>query len=155
MRKGLGAALAALVVIVVVLVVVFHNGAARFMLSNIVRLATGYSVHVGDLRLEARHGALVDVHVTRGGEPVLDARRIDIYYDPRDLLPGSKHRFGLHAITIDRPQLTIVHHENGTYNIAIPKTVSGPSAGPESRTGRLHGPRSRRVGNADRRIPVL
>ncbi len=125
MRKRLGAALAALVVIVVVLVAVFHNGAARFVLSNAVGLATGYWLHIGDLRLGTHHGALVDVHVTRGSDTVLDARRIDIYYNPRDLLPGSKHRFGLLGISIDRPQITIVHHQNGTYNIEIPRAVSG------------------------------
>jgi hypothetical protein len=125
LRKRLGAALGALVVIVVVLVAIFHNGAARFALTNIVGLATGYHVSAGDIRLGSHHGALVDVHVTRGGQKVLDARRIDLYYNPRDLLPGSKHRFGLVAVTIDRPQITIVHNENGTYNIAIPKAVSG------------------------------
>jgi hypothetical protein len=125
LRKRYGAALAALVVITVAFLVVFHNGAVRFALSNIVGLTTGYWVSIGDLHFGSHHGALADVHVTRGGEPVLDARRIDLYYDPRDLLPGSRHRFGLHSITIDRPQITIVHHENGTYNIAIPREVSG------------------------------
>lgn len=126
MRKRISAAVAVLVVIVaVVLVAVFHNGAARFALSNVVGLATGYHVSTGEVRLGSRHGALVDVHVTRGGQTVLDAKRIDLYYNPRDLLPGSKHRFGLTAVTIDRPQITIVHNENGTYNIAIPKAVSG------------------------------
>ena len=131
MRKRYVAAIAAAVLIVAAaFLAVYHNGAARFALTNIVGLATGYWVQVGDLRLGSHHGALVDVHVTRGGEPVLDAHRIDVYYDPRDLLPGSKHRYGLHAITIDRPQITIVHHENGTYNIAIPKAVSGGERAP-------------------------
>ncbi len=123
MRKALGAALAALIVIAVVLAAVYHNGAARFALSGIVRASTGYSLRVGDLRLGKRHGALVDVRVTRAGQPVLRAKRIDLYYDPRELLPGSRHRFGLLGITIDRPQITIVHNQNGTYNIAVPKAI--------------------------------
>ena len=130
MRKRYGALAALVVTAVVVFVAVFHNGAARFALSNVVGLFTGYWVQVGDLRLGSDHGALVDVHVTRGGDPVLDASRIDVYYNLRDLLPGSRHRFGLRAITIDRPQITIVHHGNGTYNIAIPKAVSGGERAP-------------------------
>lgn len=125
MRKRIGAALAALVIVLLTLAAIYHNGAARFALTSIVRLATGYNVQIADLRLESRHGALVGVHVSRGGQAVLDAKRIDVYYNPRDLLPGSKHRFGLLAITIDRPQITIVHNEDGTYNITIPRAVSG------------------------------
>ena len=131
MRKRHGVAIAAaLAVIVVVVLVVFRNGAARFALSTIAGLATGYSITSSDLHLGANHGALTDVHVTHGGERVLDARRVDIYYNLRDLLPGSKHRFGLIGITIDRPQITIVHHENGTYNVALPTAVSGGTRGP-------------------------
>jgi hypothetical protein len=125
LRKRLPSAIAALIVIVVVVVAVFHNAAARLALSTIASLATGYGIRIGDVRLEAQHGALVDVHVSRAGQPVLDADRIDIYYNLRDLLPGSRHRFGLLGVTIDHPQLTLIHNENGTYNIAIPAAVSG------------------------------
>ncbi len=119
MRKRLGAALAALVIILILFVAAFHNAAARVALGG-VGIASGYWVRAGEVRLGTSHGALVDVHVTRGGEPVLDARRIDLDYNPRDLLPGSKHRFGLLAITIDRPHFTLVHHQNGTYNVSLP-----------------------------------
>ncbi|HKU68638.1 MAG TPA: translocation/assembly module TamB domain-containing protein [Candidatus Baltobacteraceae bacterium] len=125
MRKGIGGALAALLIVLITVAAIYHNGAVRFVLSSIVPLATGYEVQTQDLRLESHHGALVGVHVSRNGQTVLDARRIDVYYDLRDLLPGSKHRFGLRAITVDRPQITIVHNGNGTYNIAIPGAVSG------------------------------
>lgn len=127
MRKRWRAALLALVVLVVVAVAVvllFPSSAVRFALT-IVGPLTGYNVRAGDVRFESHHGALVDVHVSRGGQPVLDAQRIDIYYNPRDLLPGSRHRYGLTAVTIDRPQITIVHNLNGTYNISVPKAVSG------------------------------
>lgn len=125
MRKRIGAAVAALLIVLITLAAIYHNGAVRLALSTIVPLATGYNVQTQDLRLESNHGALVGVHVSRNGQTVLDAQRIDIYYSLRDLLPGSKHRFGLTAITVDRPQITIIHNENGTYNIAIPTAVSG------------------------------
>ncbi len=128
MKKGVVPSLAVLAVLLAVVIVVFHNAAVRFALSQLAAPATGYRIDTTDVRLGSQHGALIGVRISRGGEPVLRAARIDLYYSPRDLLPGSKHRFGLRAITIDRPQLTIVHHENGTYNIAIPKAVSGPRA---------------------------
>jgi hypothetical protein len=130
LRKRIGAALAALLVVLVTVAAIYHNGAVRFALSTIVPLATGYSVQVRDLRLERGHGALIGVHVSHGGQSVLDADRIDVYYSLRDLLPGSRHRFGLHAITMDRPQITIVHNANGTYNISIPRAVSGGTGRP-------------------------
>ncbi len=125
MRKPIGAAVAAVLIVLVTLAAIYHNGAVRFALTAIVPLATGYNISVRDLRLESHHGALTGVHVSRSGQTVLDAGRIDLYYNLRDLFPGSKHRFGVTAITIDRPQITIVHNENGTYNIAIPRAVSG------------------------------
>ncbi len=125
MRKRIGAVAAAMLIVLLTLAAIYHNGAVRFALSSIVPLATGYDVSVDDVRLQAHHGALVGVHVSRHGQRVLDAARIDLYYDLRELLPGSKHRFGLTAIAIDRPHITIVHNQNGTYNIAIPKAVSG------------------------------
>ncbi|HZZ64667.1 MAG TPA: translocation/assembly module TamB domain-containing protein, partial [Candidatus Baltobacteraceae bacterium] len=121
MRRAIGAVIAALVIIVVaVMLGAFHNAVARFACTTIGSLVSGYQIRLGEVRLNAVHGAFVDVHVRRGPDPVLDARRIDVYYSLRDLLPGSKHRFGLHAVTIDGPRVTIVHHENGTYNVSVP-----------------------------------
>ncbi len=134
MRKRLLAAAAALIVTAIVALAIFHNGAARFAVS-MAGLAMGYDISSTDFRLESRHGALTDVRITRGGEPVLRARRIDVYYDLRDLLPGSKHRFGLSAIAIDRPQITIIHHRDGSYNIAVPRAVSGGTRGPARANG--------------------
>lgn len=125
MRRWLGT-VAVLVLVAVTLAAVFHNAALRFALASIG--VAGYHIETGDLRFGSDHGALLDVHITRNGEPVLDARRIDVYYHLRDLLPGSTHRFGLLGITVDRPAVTIIHHQDGTYNVAIPSAGrSGPA----------------------------
>lgn len=129
MRGKISAGLAAAVLFLVALVV-WHHAVARFAVASIVGLTTGYHVQIGHMRLGRDHGAFIDTHVTRGGEPVLDAQRIDLYYHLRDLLPGSKHRFGLVGITIDHPLLTIVHHEDGTYNVKPP---GGAAAGTPGR----------------------
>lgn len=123
MRKWVAAA--AVVVILVLLAAFFRNAVARASL-GIAGLATGYNISAGEVRLGSRHGALVDVHISRGGEPVLDAGRVDIDYNPRDLLPGSRHRFGISTITVDAPHITLVHHRDGSYNVAVPQ--SGPPA---------------------------
>lgn len=109
--------------------VIWRHQVARIAISQILSLGSGYRVQIGEMRVQSDHGAFIDTHISRGGDPVLDAQRIDVYYRLRDLLPGSSHRFGIVAITIDRPQVTIVHHQDGSYNI---KAVSpgGGGGGP-------------------------
>ncbi|MGH8165412.1 MAG: hypothetical protein ACREP1_13870, partial [Rhodanobacteraceae bacterium] len=122
--------MAAAAVLIVLAVVIWHHAVARFAVATAIGLTTGYHVDIGEMRLGRNHGALIDTHVSRHGEPVLEAARIDIYYNLRDLLPGSKHRYGLLAVTIDRPQLTIVHHQDRTYNVVMPR---GGAAGAPGR----------------------
>ncbi len=124
--RRLGPALAALVIIAVLLVGLLRGGIAMAAL-DIASLASGYSIHAADMRLGLHHGALVDLHVSRGGEPVLDAQRVDLDYSPRDLLPGSHHRFGITAISINSPHFTLIHHQNGSYNVSLPS--GGPRGG--------------------------
>jgi hypothetical protein len=110
---GLGAA----AVLVGVLVVQRHD-VVRFALERLAGFATGYTVRIGNQHLGLTHGAVMDVRVSRHGEPVLSAKRIDVYYSPRELLPGSTHRFGITAIAIDAPNLTLIRHQDGSYNVA-------------------------------------
>ena len=127
MRRKIGAGLAVLAVLAAA-VVIWHHALARFAVASAIGLATGYRVQIGEMRLERDHGAFIDARVSRDGEPVLTARRIDIYYHLRDLLPGSTRRFGLVGVTVDRPQLTVVHHRDGTTNIR-PPSIAAPAAG--------------------------
>ena len=120
MRRNVRVGLVAAVVIVALAVAAWHHAVARFTVSSIIGLTTGYHVDIGEMRLGRDHGAFLDAHLSRRGEPVLDAQRVDLYYHLRDLLPGSRHRFGLVGITIDHPQITIVHHRDGTYNLRSP-----------------------------------
>lgn len=125
-RAGIAAAIAALLL----LAVLFHHAVARFAVSQVIGLTTGYGVRIGEMRLGRDHGAFLDAHFSKHGEPVLDAQRIDVYYNLRDLLPGSGHRFGLVGITIDHPQVTLIHHRDGSYNLARP---GGGAAGAPGR----------------------
>lgn len=129
MPRNIRTGLVAAVVLVALAVAGWHHAAARFVVSSIIGLTTGYHVDIGEMRLGRDHGAFLDAHFSRHGEPVLDAQRIDLYYHLRDLLPGSRHRFGLVGITIDHPQITIVHHRDGTYNLASPRGGAPGQAG--------------------------
>jgi hypothetical protein len=130
LRKGIWTAAAALVLAAIAVVVIFHNSVTRVTVSALSGIATGYSIQMKDLRYGGGHAALVGVHISRNGQTVLDADRIDVFYSLRDLLPGSKHRFGLLSVTIDRPYITLIHNQNGTYNIALPPSAA---AGPAHR----------------------
>ncbi|MBV8117749.1 MAG: hypothetical protein JOZ01_07205, partial [Candidatus Eremiobacteraeota bacterium] len=92
MRTRAGVAAGALAAIA--LIVLFHNAALRLGIAAAARLATGYTVRMDSLHFSHGHGALTGVRVTRGGQPVFEADRVDVYYSLRDLLPGSKHRYG-------------------------------------------------------------
>lgn len=109
--------------------IVQRHAVGRVVVSSLLSLTTGYRVDFGEMRLQSDHGAFLNTHVSRHGEPVLDAARIDVYYHLRDLLPGSSHRFGFLGLTIDHPKLTIIHHKDGSYNIGAFGGLGKPSPG--------------------------
>lgn len=126
---------AALVGVVVAALVFFvlvarRHEVVRFALERAISLGTGYSVTIGEQRFGFTHGALLHVHVSKDGEPVLDARRIDLWYSPRDLLPGSRHRYGISQVAVDHPYVTIVRHKDGSYNIQVPQVSAPPPTVP-------------------------
>ncbi|HVA28735.1 MAG TPA: hypothetical protein VNF68_11165, partial [Candidatus Baltobacteraceae bacterium] len=119
MRKR--AALVGIIVAILIAgaLVVRRHAVIAALIPRVIGAATGYDVAIGSERFGFTHGALLHVRVTKGGEPVLSAQRIDIWYNARDLLPGSAHRYGVNAIAIDAPTLTLVRHQDGSYNVAL------------------------------------
>ena len=103
-----------------------HHAIAKFAIARAVSAATGYEVRFGDMSLGWSHATLMDIHVRKGGDPVLDADRVDIDYALRDVFPGGKHRFGFAGIAVDRPTFTLVRHPDGTYNLGGGGTSSSP-----------------------------
>jgi hypothetical protein len=90
------------------------------------RLATGYTVQIGDLHV-ARDGAMFSgVRVTRGAQPVLSVARVTIRYSPRDLLPGSAHRFGIAGIDVAGVRLTLTRFRDGSFNVSLPRSAGVP-----------------------------
>lgn len=105
----------------------FHDATARLAIGTVAR-AAGYDVALGTLHVGAEAAHARDVRVrNRAGEPVFDADRVDLDYSVRDLLPGGRRRFGLKAIDVARPRLTLIHHADGTYNVSLPKASNAPA----------------------------
>jgi hypothetical protein len=111
--------------IVAGLVIVRRHELLRFAIEGSAGLASGYAVSIGDQRIGRAQTALFDVHVSRAGVPLLDARRIDVRYSLRDLLPGSTRRFGLVSLDVADAKLTVVRFKDGTYNFMVPPKARG------------------------------
>jgi autotransporter translocation and assembly factor TamB len=111
----------------------FHNALAAAVI-RAVAAGAGYSVQFGQLQVGFDAATAQDTNVTnRAGEPVFSARQIDVRYSIRYLLPGSqRRRFGIDALDIQRPTVTLIHHADGTYNVALPSNAvsSKPDTSP-------------------------
>lgn len=126
-RRRLASAVAFAAVLLVVLVLA-HHALASFVLQQGASLASGDTVRFGDMRIGPTRASFSNVRVTKGGDPLFEARTVGLNYSPRDLLPGGAHRFGLVGITLVRPTFTLVRHADGTYNISAAAGTSPPAA---------------------------
>ncbi|GAC1595444.1 MAG: hypothetical protein NVS3B28_26670 [Candidatus Velthaea sp.] len=108
--------IAAIVTTMLFGIVLARHPLVGFVLQRGLSVATGYDVRFGGHRLGREHGAFFDVHVSKRGEPVLDAARIDITYQLRDIFPGGDHRFGFASLALTGPIISIIRHADGTYN---------------------------------------
>jgi hypothetical protein len=101
----------------------------RFFIQEGAGLASGYTVRIGDLHVARDGAAFDDVLVTRGDRPLLDAKHIALRFSLRDLLPGSRHRFGLIGIDVVAPKLTLTRFADGSFDLNLPRG-GAPPAGP-------------------------
>jgi hypothetical protein len=134
---------AALAALVAVLAAARHV-VVSVVLGAILSVATGYEVRIGSSQLGPSHGVFTDVHVRKNGDPVLDAKRVDVEYALRDIFPGGAHRFGFAAIAIQQPVLTLTRHADGTLTFnraggtpATPPTATKVAAEPYYFTARV------------------
>jgi hypothetical protein len=76
------------------------------------------------------HALLQGVRVTSfRDEPVADIPRLEVSYDLRDLFPGGHRLFGLEAVDVESPHVTIIRRPDGTYNVPIPHLSNTPARG--------------------------
>jgi hypothetical protein len=116
--------------IILALVVANRHRLIHAALQSAASLASGSTVRFADQRISSTRMTLLDLHIVRHGEPLLDASRLDIEYSLRDLLPGSTRRFGLAGVAISGAILTLTHERDGSYNLPIPQGGAAP-AGPQ------------------------
>ncbi len=88
--------------------------------------AAGYQVSIGAIRVGGGVAALSEIRVDRNAQPLLRADRVTVRYSLRDLLPGSRHRFGLLGVDASGIRLTLTRFADGSFNIGLPGR--GPSA---------------------------
>jgi autotransporter translocation and assembly factor TamB len=105
---------------------------ARAAVAVLIDLATGYRVAFDSLDVGSDRAVVRGLHVTRGADPVLDAERVDVRYDPRGLVPGASPRFGLQSLLLVRPWLRVVRHADGSFNIGTAGAATPAAAGAAS-----------------------
>ncbi len=127
MRKGFAIGLLAAIILISLAVARRHE-LLRFTVQGAARLASGYSVRIAELHVGWDGAELSGVRVGRASQPLLDARRIAVRYRLRDLLPGSRHRFGLLGVEIDAAKFTVIRFSNGSFNFNLPH--AGPATSP-------------------------
>jgi hypothetical protein len=117
---------AAVILAIAAIIYAFRIPVAQFALAKGLGAATGTSVSIGRLSLRSGHAVVTDVRVNGHGAPLAYIPRAEVAYSLRDALPGSKHLYGLHALTIYNPQITVVHNPDGSYN--LPRMPKGGPA---------------------------
>jgi hypothetical protein len=77
-----------------------------------------------------KNALLQDVRITSfRDEPVAAVARLEISYDLRDLVQGGHRLFGLRAVEVDSPHVTIIRRPDGTYNVPILHLNNAPARG--------------------------
>ena len=131
MRKRFAIGLLAAAV-VVGLVAASRHELLRFAIRTVAAFA-GYDVRIAQLQVGSDRATLHDLRIERGTEPLLAADSVTIGYSLRDLLPGSRHRFGLTGIDVSGFKLTLSRSRNGAFNIPLPGAAA-PSVPVPQRT---------------------
>jgi hypothetical protein len=112
---------AALLLAVVAIVAMFRQSLAGAALTNAANKFLGDRVSAAGVQLSTHHLTVTGLRVRSNlDEPILEADRLDVEFNVRDLLPGGKRRFGLASVDIERPHLTLIHRRDGTYNVTPP-----------------------------------
>ena len=91
-------------------------------------LVSGDRLRVDGLRIGSAGSVFTGVSVTtRDGDPLFAADRVTLVYSLGEAIAGRSSRYGLSAVAVDRPVVSIVRHADGSYNIGRP--AAGGSSG--------------------------
>lgn len=129
MRKRFAIGLLAAAV-VVGLVAASRHELLRFVIRTGAAFA-GYDVRIGGLEIGRGEATFRGLRVERGREPLLQVDDLTIGYSLRDLLPGSRRRFGLTAVDASGVRLTLIRSRDGTFNIPLPGAAAPSVPSPQ------------------------
>ena len=127
MRKRFAFGLAAALT-VISLAAAWRHELLRVALQAGGTLAIGRTVTIAQLRVGWDAAAFYGISVAGADQPLIVVRRIALHYSLRDLLPGSRHRFGLTGIEVDGAKLTLTRFSDGSFDLKIPS--GAPQPGP-------------------------
>jgi autotransporter translocation and assembly factor TamB len=108
------------------LILIFRGPLERAALASAIDLATGEAVAFEAADVGGDRAVFAGVRVTSRGDPLLDARRIEVRYRLRDLFPGGARRYGLISVELDGARITLVRHADGSFNVAVPASSAAP-----------------------------
>lgn len=75
-------------------------------------------VSFASMHVTAQQAVFENLRVTSlSDEPIATIARLSLTYDLRDLLPSGKRLYGLKSVTVESPNLTIVRHADGSFNV--------------------------------------
>lgn len=139
MRRRAAWVVAAIALVVVGVLAVAGRAIAAWILPGVLGLAIHGNVTAAQVQIGNGQVILRDVHATKNGDPLFDAAQVRIDYALRDLLPGSRHRFGLLAVSLDHPVFTVERRADGSYDVAVGFTAH-PAPAPASASSRRVNP---------------
>ena len=127
---------------VCLLVTLFATGnlIARATIAALASSITDTHVSIGDARVGAGGASLSSISVrSLRGEPIATIATLQLGYSIPDFISGRR-LYGLTRVNVDRADITIVHHKDGSYNFPLKAqpTSSGP-ASPIRLGGRFNG----------------
>ena len=106
----------------------FRGALARTVVCVVAGALTGDRIGIGDLALSAQRIVVSDLDVSRGGDPLFAADRVDVRYDLHALVFGGARRYGLSSISLERPRITFVRHADGSFDLANAGGAGAPAA---------------------------
>lgn len=84
-----------------------------------------------DATLRLDRAVFYDVRVTSlRGEPIADVSRVSVEYNLRTMLFGGDRRFGLKALDLESPHVTVIRRPDDTFNIPLPSPAPGAYPSP-------------------------
>ncbi len=121
-------AASALVLLVVVATAAFAGPLSRALVAALLDAATGDRVAFDTLDLRGDRAVATGITLVRGGATLLTVRRVSVRYHLRDLLPGAARQYGLEAIDVEGPRVTLVRRADGSFDVA--SLAAAPGSGP-------------------------